>query len=76
MPYASQCRADNPLKCRDRATGEAHGHHIWFSYDDKTWYWKHPQGIWAVTHCPFCKSPLPRMVDAILRALAEPDDEC
>lgn len=76
MITASRCRPDSPLRCKERATCEARGHRVWFSYEAAQWYWMHPQGIWEVTHCPFCHYPLPRMVDAILRALAEPDDEC
>jgi hypothetical protein len=33
-----------------------------------------PEGIMAVTHCPYCGGPLPTMVESILRALGDFDE--
>ena len=76
MKTASTCRPDNPLPCAGRVRARLSGPGVWFSYEARTWMSATPEGILAVTHCPYCGGPLPTMAESILRALADPDDEC
>ena len=44
---------------------------MWYSYAMRCWLWVPDslEGCVAVTHCPYCRFPLPRLLDAVLRAL-------
>lgn len=73
---APSCRPDSPVMCKGRAEAPAPG--VWCDPDTRVWYWADLTGMMAVTHCPYCKSPLPLMgttadtLRLIQRALDEP----
>jgi len=53
--------------CRGRGAATSPG--VWLDPDRLVWLWSDGLGIVEVTHCPFCLYPLPRVVDAVLRAV-------
>ena len=78
---ASRCSPSSPVMCSGRARLNATGPGIWYSYEMRTWLWvpEGREGIVAVTHCPKCFRPLPRLLDSLLKALrdeplANPDE--
>ena len=60
-PTARHCRPDSPLMCSGRRYANEHGPGVWFSDELRTWLVADRWGIVTVTHCPFCRSPLPLM---------------
>ena len=57
--------------CQGRADANGRGPGVWYSDAWRSWLWVPDglEGAVAVTHCPYCRFPLPRLLDAVLRAL-------
>lgn len=45
---------------RDRNRDVVNGGVLWFAPDLGVWLWTHSGGVDVVTHCVFCRNPLPQ----------------
>ena len=70
----AQCRHDSGTPCEGRRNARDTGLGAWYSYEARSWVGCTEAGIGYLTICPWCGGPLPRMEDAVWRALADPEE--
>lgn len=77
MP-APTCSPNLPTPCYGRAEARERGIGVWYADELRTWLWvpeaREPERILAVSHCPYCKMPLPNAAALLWKALADPDE--
>lgn len=76
MP-APSCSPNLPTPCYGRAEARERGIGVWYADDLRTWLWVPegpPEQILAVTHCPYCRMPLPNAAAMLWKALADPEE--
>ena len=76
MP-APSCSPNLPTPCYGRAEARERGIGVWYGDEVRQWLWVpegRPEQLLIVTHCPYCKAPLPNAATLMWRALADPEE--
>lgn len=68
------CRRDNTSACDARLQAVRAGL-CWFSWEATSWFVIRDGVPTLATTCPYCGGVLPTLVDSILRALSDREDE-
>ncbi len=68
------CLPDRAEACPERHTAVRDGR-CWYSWEAKGWFIVRNGVPTGYTRCPWCGGKLPTLVDAVLRAIAEREDD-